>query len=127
MKTVALVAVVVGLVGVGFGILQRASAGVPVPPAGVVASPDKECGEAVALANALLATLKVKPADYKLIVAKNLVVRGKEFKGPHIWDLTYKLRSLLPDQTDGIVGAGGEVFIDVDLATKKATLRGYGE
>jgi hypothetical protein len=90
-------------------------------------APEKECLEAIGLAKDLLATLKLKPSDYKLIVMKNLVVRGNEYKGPQYWDITFKSRSVIPDKADECVGAGGEIFIDVDLSARKATLRGYGE
>lgn len=45
----------------------------------------------------------------------------------YVWRATYKLASLLPeDPSEGLVGAGGEVFVNVDPTTGKAEIR-YGE
>ena len=86
----------------------------------------KDCKIAISLAEGLLSTLKV-PNDYKLIRVENLYLPLRGYLGPHIWHLTFKSRGLIPKDDKEPVGLGSEIFIQVDMNTKKAKLLGYGE
>ena len=59
---------------------------------------------------------------YRLVRAERMVLDGRWF-----WRITLKPEHLLPaDPATGLIGAGGEVFVNVDEATGSATVR-YGE
>jgi len=75
-----------------------------------------------ALDLALDATVEQRSGrDYRLIGAQMLLDRAQ------VWRVTFKPESLLPhDPETGIIGAGGELFVNVDLAAATATV-GYGE
>ena len=88
-------------------------------------SPSKDCEIAISLAEELLSTLN-DPNNYKLIRVENLYLPMRGYLGPHLWHLTFKSRELIPKDKEP-VGAGGEVFIQVDMNTRKAKLLGYGE
>jgi hypothetical protein len=89
------------------------------------ADPADDCREAITLGVARLIEMKIDPTLYKLVNARNLIV-NPSFAGPQLWQLTFKLRTLIPKAPDSEVGAGGEAFIEVDLSRRKAELR-YGE
>jgi hypothetical protein len=58
--------------------------------------------------------------DYILTSAQQIIFRGK-----YIWRVTFKPRQLLPkDPSKGIIGAGGEIFVNVDLSTKTTEIGG---
>lgn len=44
-----------------------------------------------------------------------------------IWQITFKHMNLLPSKPGERVVFGGEIFIEVNLATGKAKIMGYGE
>jgi len=88
---------------------------------------DSDYQKAIQLADDLFPELKLKRSDYKLIGIQNMVIKGQQYEGPHIWRITYKLSSLIPKDEMGMIGAGGEVFIKVDIKNNKATVTGYGE
>jgi hypothetical protein len=88
--------------------------------------PARECQAAMSLGIALLTTRNMDPTQYKLVLAEN-VIKGPAYAGPHIWQLTFKLKRLIPETIDSKIGAGGELFVEVDLSTHKAKLLGYGE
>jgi len=90
------------------------------------ADPVADCREAIALAVALLGTEDLDPAQYKLVAAV-LAIAGPDYAGPHIWRLTFKLRSLIPQSADAEVGKGGEVLVEADVAGHTARLQGHGE
>lgn len=46
---------------------------------------------------------------------------------PGRWRLTYKPRRLVPGTAEQEIGAGGEVFVEVDLSTGDARVAGRGE
>ena len=87
----------------------------------------QECEEAIALAEEFLPAAGVRAEAYKLITAENMSTRGGDYRGPQYWHLTFKLRELIPDDLEVPVGAGGEIFIEVDLTNRKTSLAGYGE
>jgi hypothetical protein len=60
--------------------------------------------------------------DYTLTSAQQIIVKGK-----YIWWITFKPTRFLPkDPSKGPIGKGGEVFVNVDLSTKKTQIT-YGE
>lgn len=90
-------------------------------------STSRECEEAIALAEAMLPTIGANPPDYKLITAQNLSTPAGVYRGPQFWHLSFKLRELIPSTPQAEVGAGGEIFVEVDLTEQRAWLAGYGE
>ena len=79
--------------------------------------------DAVAIAVSALHDQSRYPAnDYTLTSAQQIVVEGK-----YVWRITFKPAGLLPkDPSKEAIGAGGEIFVNVDLSTKKPELS-YGE
>lgn len=88
------------------------------------AAPDKDCRRALELGVQLLSD-SVATETYKLISGENLI--GSPDGGPSVWRLTFKPKRLIPATSNERVGAGGELFVKVDLATGQAELLGYGE
>lgn len=84
-----------------------------------------EVNRAVTLAEKAISA-KVQPADYQLTAAINMVA-GTEYRGPSFWRLKFKRRDLIPADAESILGAGGEIMVDVDTHTGVATITGYGE
>jgi len=84
-----------------------------------------EVNRAVTLAEKAISA-RARPADYQLISAINMVA-GNDYRGPAFWRLRFKRRDLIPADAEGILGAGGEIMIDVDTQTGVATITGYGE
>jgi hypothetical protein len=81
----------------------------------------EELAKAIAVATHKLQTTVPSSSDYKLIKIELVRVEGDA-----IWQATYKLSRLIPQNSKGLIGAGGEVFVSVDLKTGRATVR-YGE
>lgn len=88
--------------------------------------PARDCHEALSLGIGFLMTKNIDLTQYKLISAENLI-KGTDYIRPHIWRLTFKLKRLIPETSEAEIGAGGELFLEVDLATKTARFLGYGE
>ncbi len=88
-------------------------------------NPGKECVDAVNLGVQSLIQQAINPENYVLIAAETLH-RGPKYEGPKVWHLTFKLKRLIPRDQNGILGAGGEVFVRVDLSTRQTSLK-YGE
>ena len=88
---------------------------------------DVEYLKVIELADNLFPTIEIERQEYKLISINNLVIKGSDYQGPHIWHLTYKLKSIIPDDENSIIGAGGEIFIEINLIENKAKLLGFGE
>ena len=60
--------------------------------------------------------------NWTLISAQQIPIEGC-----YVWRITFKPTRLLPkDPSKGNIGAGGEVFVNVDQVTKKTEIR-YGE
>jgi hypothetical protein len=79
--------------------------------------------DAVAIAQAALVEQSRYPADdYTLVSARQLPIKGQ-----YIWRVTFKPTELLPkDPSKEAIGAGGEIFVNVDLDTRKPEIK-YGE
>lgn len=70
-------------------------------------------GESYILASAL-------QEDYILTSAQQLIVDSK-----YVWLITFKPKSLHPeDPSKDLIGAGGEIFVTVDLAAKTTIITG---
>jgi hypothetical protein len=78
--------------------------------------------KAVSLSIGKLQSTAKSPSDYKLTKVEMLLNKGK-----WVWRATYKPTSLLPqDPSRQHIGAGGEIFINIDLNTEQAEVT-YGE
>ena len=86
----------------------------------------KELGRAVELAEGTVAAGDTSLANLKLTSAVNMM-SGRDYRGPAYWRLTFKRRDLIPRDAVSILGAGGEIFVDVDLDANVAKIAGYGE
>jgi hypothetical protein len=81
-----------------------------------VSDPADEAAEAMRLAATALPDLGVTAADVRVSHAEN-VLSGPG-AAPGRWRIIYKRRELLRD--DGMIGKGGEYFVDVDTAAGTA-------
>ena len=78
--------------------------------------------KAVSIAIAKSTDARKSGGQFKLVGAQQMF-----FKGKYIWHITFKLASLLPDDpSTGMIGKGGEVFVNVDVKTEEAIVT-YGE
>ena len=67
-------------------------------------------------------TQSLSSTKYVLTSAQQIIINNK-----WIWRVTFKPKELLPDDiSKGLLGAGGEVFVNVDLKTKETVIT-YGE
>jgi hypothetical protein len=85
-----------------------------------------ELNRAIALAEQTLTASGASPAELKLTSAVNMTA-GREYRGPAYWRVTFKRRDLIPKDSSSELGAGGEIFIDVDLDANLAKIAGRGE
>ena len=81
---------------------------------------------AIQLGIELLEAKGIETSLYKIVAAENLISR-RYFVGAHVWHLAFKPRRLIPDSSNVEIGAGGEVFVEVDAVTGQAVLLGHGE
>jgi hypothetical protein len=88
--------------------------------------PAEEVLAAIELATAFLPTVAPDPSEYQLVAAARLLGESGPGRGG-AWRLTFKRRQLIPSEAETEIGAGGEVFVEVDLASQAALLIGYGE
>jgi hypothetical protein len=86
----------------------------------------KELGRAVELAEQTVTTSGANLAELRLTSAVNMM-SGREYRGPAYWRLTFKRRDLIPRDATSELGAGGEIFVDVDLGANVAKIAGHGE
>jgi hypothetical protein len=86
----------------------------------------KELGRAVELAEKEILASGAVVAELKLTSAINLM-DGRSYRGPAYWRLTFKRRDLLPKDAESELGAGGELFLEVDLDAGSAKITGRGE
>jgi len=82
------------------------------------AGPDSEAREAVALAVAELRALGKPPDRYRVVFVENMLQGPRA--SPVRWRIGFKLRELIPVGPNEEIGKGGDFFIEVDLATRKA-------
>ena len=75
--------------------------------------------KAIVLATQKVAATAEKPQDYKLIGAQQTILKGR-----YSWIVTFKPTELLPpDPSIARIGAGGEVFVNVDVQTDATEIR----
>lgn len=87
---------------------------------------DGDCRRAVALAGRFMSRSKIDPPLYRLVKAELAI--GQEVSAVQpVWMLTFKLAALIPHSAEQVMGAGGELFLQVNLETEEVVLRGYGE
>jgi hypothetical protein len=86
----------------------------------------KELDEAVALAERAVVAGGAVLDQLKLTSAVNMMA-GRDYRGPAHWRITFKRRDLIPGDAASELGAGGEIFVDVDLETSAAKITGHGE
>ena len=77
--------------------------------------------QAMPLAQAAYEEAEKGPGPYRLIGMEQFLTSEAI-----LWRATWKPESLLPDGPNEFVGAGGEIFVSVNLATGETKL-GYGE
>jgi hypothetical protein len=76
---------------------------------------DQEARQAVSIAAAYLPKLSLAPDEYRVIFVDNVL--SGENASPVRWRVGFKRRALFPPDASGLIGKGGEVFVDVDVAT----------
>ena len=86
----------------------------------------QELGRAVELAERTVSASGSALAELKLTNAISMMA-GREYRGPAYWRLTFKRRDLIPKDATSELGAGGEIFVDVDLDANVAKIAGRGE
>ena len=86
----------------------------------------KELEQAVALAERVVVAGGAALDQLKLTSAVNMMA-GRAYQGPAYWRITFKRRDLIPKDASSELGAGGEIFVDVDLDTSVAKISGHGE
>ena len=86
----------------------------------------QELARAVDLAERTVVASGAVLAELKLTSAVNMMA-GREYRGPAYWRLTFKRRDLIPKDATSELGAGGEIFVDVDLDANVARIAGRGE
>jgi hypothetical protein len=96
-----------------------------LPALAAAADPASPVRDAIAIGNAFLPTLKLKPSDYKLVKVENGTDSTRS-RGPSFWRLTYKSCGARAVDAEPVC-KGGEVFVGVDLKTRKAEFLGAGE
>jgi hypothetical protein len=80
-----------------------------------------EAERAIDLAVGELAHLSLDPADYRLVE-----VSLQYHTSPSLWRVTFKPVALMPTPERLTIGAGGEVFVNVDLDSGEIVVT-YGE
>jgi hypothetical protein len=81
------------------------------------------CADVLALAGRLLAADGVDLAGYKLVLVENLIADACV----DVWRLTFKPLRLLPADAESMIGAGGELFIEVDARHGRINAMTRGE
>ncbi len=91
-------------------------------------APAEECLAAIDLGDGVFPTpLGGRAQDFQLVRAENVLAGTPTCPGPRCWLLTYKARDCIPKSSGGLIGAGDETFVEVNLAARTARVTGYGE
>lgn len=108
------------------------SPAVPCPAAtsvkdGSMSNPviDQEARQAVLLAVEYLPKLSINPDEYRVIFVQNILFGEKA--SAERWRVGFKRRALFPAEPNGLIGKGGEVFVEVDVSTKTVLQSTAGE
>ena len=86
-------------------------------------SADREVRDVVLLAIDFLPAMSIAPDEYRIFFVENVL--SGEGASPTRWRIGFKRRALVPEQPGGRIGKGGEVYVEVDAATRQAQ-RGKG-
>jgi hypothetical protein len=86
-------------------------------------SADRDVRDVIVLAIDFLPTMSIAPDEYRVFLVENVL--SGDGASPTRWRIGFKRRSLVPDQPGGRIGKGGEVYVEVDTATRQAQ-RGRG-
>jgi hypothetical protein len=89
-------------------------------------SATKELNRAIDLAERTVAGSGDDISGLRVTAAINMMA-GNEYRGPTFWRVTFKRRDLIPKDASSELGAGGEIFVDVDLTANVAKIAGRGE
>jgi len=77
--------------------------------------------QAIKIAEEAIVKKNIKLSEHKIIKAENVLK-----KSPKFWFITFKKKSLIPAAENQIIGAGGEIFVAVDLSKNTVKIT-YGE
>lgn len=83
----------------------------------------QDCLDAIAAGMRALAAQLPDDGPFKLIGVTNLLKGASQPSGPSVWELTFKPARLIPPSTAAEVGAGGELFVRIDLARSENPVR----
>ena len=86
-----------------------------------------ECRAAIELGLRALTAENLDGGPYKLVQVENLLKGAVPKSDPNVWRLTFKAQRLIPSTADAIIGAGGEIYFEVNLASGQAYLTGRGD
>lgn len=84
------------------------------------------CRRAIESGADFLRENQTDPDEYALVEAE-CVLEEPGAEALSVWRLTFKRRELLATGSRGIVGKGGEIFVEVDVSEGSGRLLGYGE
>ena len=87
--------------------------------------PADEAAEAMRLATAALAGLRQRPDDLRIVLVENLL-SGSD-ASPARWRVRFKARKLLPARGEGKIAKGGELVVEVNIATGEAYQKRGGD
>jgi hypothetical protein len=83
--------------------------------------------QAIQLAEDAMRRAAADPDQYNLVKAERMLLGDIHCSSLRCWQLTFKLKRLIPTQLPTRLGAGGELFFTVDLDAGLAVLTGRGE
>ncbi len=86
-----------------------------------------ELNRAVEIAEDIIVKAGELPSEYQLTSATSMLTPKGVYRGPAFWHLTFKRRDLIPADAESEIGAGGMLFVEVDLAIAHGALMGRGE
>lgn len=86
-----------------------------------------DCARAIQLAEQVLSAGGNEVSRYTLVCAQYTTATTREFAGVMSWRLAFKRRDLLPTGPNEPIGAGGEIFVEINLHDGRAVITGYGE
>lgn len=90
-------------------------------------SPVVECSAAIKSGLQALTEANIEGGPYKLVAVESLLKGAVPESDPNVWRLTFKAHRLIPPEAGIEIGAGGEIFIEVNLKSGQARLTGRGD
>jgi hypothetical protein len=86
-----------------------------------------DLSKAIQLAKDAMRGAAEDPDQYSLVSSERMLGGGPHCASVRCWQLTFKLKRLIPTELLAPLGAGGELFFTVDLDAGQAILTGRGE